>query len=217
VIGEIIDITRPLGPATAVWPGDVPFSRSWTQSHGSAAAAVSRLEFSPHLGTHVDAPLHIDPAGGDVASIPLSVFVGPCEVVGLPGHDRRISHEHLPPGWKPSAPRVLFATWTWPTDEPVSSPFPSLSPGFVDFLARARVMLVGLDSPSVDEPTAVELPAHKRCIEHAITIIEGLDFTGVLPALYTLVAAPLRLPQVEASPIRAFLMPATTEVAESSE
>jgi arylformamidase len=210
VTGEIIDITRPLGSATAVWPGDEPFSMSWTQSHENAAAAVSCLRFSPHIGTHVDAPLHIDPAGSDVAIIPLPVFVGPCEVVGLPGHNRPITQHHLAPGWRPSAPRVLFATWTWPADEPVPSPFPTLSPGFVDFLAGAGVILVGVDSPSVDEPMAVELPAHKRCIAQAITIIEGLDLTGVVPADYTLVAVPLKLPQAEASPIRAFLMPAAT-------
>jgi arylformamidase len=105
---------------------------------------------------------------------------------------------------------VLFATWTWRADEPVPSPFPTLSPGFVDFLARAGVMLVGVDSPSVDEPTADDLPAHKRCIAQAITIIEGLDLAGVTPADYTLVAVPLKLPKAEASPIRAFLMPAAT-------
>ncbi len=208
--GKIIDITRPLGPATAVWPGDTPFSRRWTQTHGTVSAAVSSLQFSPHLGTHVDAPLHIDPAGRDVASLPLSVFVGRCEVVGLPDYDRPITREILPSGWKPSTPRVLFATWTWPTDKPVPQPFPTLASALVDFLARSGVILVGLDSPSVDEPRAVDLPAHKRCIAQSVTILEGLDFTGVIPGIYSLVAAPLRVPGVEASPVRALLLPAKT-------
>jgi len=213
VIGKIIDITRPLGPTTAVWPGDVAFSKRWTQTHGTVTAAVSCLQFSPHIGTHLDAPLHLDPEGRDVASVPLSVCVGPCEVVGLPGHDRPISEEHLPSGWKPSTPRVLFATWTWPAGGPIPPTFASLSPGFVDLLARAGVILVGLDTPSVDEPRAVELPSHRRCVAQSIAIIEGLDFAGVIPGTYTLVAAPLRLPRVEASPVRAFLLPATTVAA----
>jgi arylformamidase len=217
MIGKIVDISRPLGPATAVWPGDTPFSRRWTQSHGAVSAAVSALQLSPHLGTHVDAPLHIDPGGRDVAGIPLSVFVGRCEVIGLPGHDRPIAREALPSGWKPTTPRVLFATWTWDTDKPVPQPFPSLAPPFVDFLARSGVILVGLDSPSVDEPRAVEMPSHRRCVAQAITIVEGLDFTTVIPGVYTLVAAPLRMPGVEASPVRAFLLPATALPAGTTE
>lgn len=210
MIGKIIDITRPLGPTTAAWPGDVPFSKRWTQAHGTVTAAVSCLQFSPHLGTHLDAPLHLDPHGRDVAGVPLSVCVGPCEVVGLPGHDRPISESDLPAGWKPSTPRVLFATWTWPTDTPIPSTFATLAPYLVNLLARAGVVLVGIDTPSVDEPRAVELPAHRRCVAQSMAILEGLDFTGVIPGTYTLVAAPLRLPHVEASPVRAFLLPATT-------
>jgi len=217
VTGKIIDITRPLGPATAVWPGDTPFARRWTQTHGTVSAAVSALQFSPHIGTHVDAPLHLDPAGRDVASLPLPVFVGRCEVVGLPDHTGAISREVLPRGWKPTTPRVLFATWTWPTDRPVPQPFPTLAPELVDYLARSGVILVGIDSPSVDEPRAVELPAHRRCVAAAIAILEGLDFTGVIPGVYSLVAAPLRLPGVEASPVRALLLPATTFPAGTTE
>jgi arylformamidase len=208
--GTIIDITRPLGPTTAAWPGDAPFEMRWTQTHSDAAAAVSCVQFSPHLGTHLDAPLHLEPDGLDVASIPLSVCVGPCELVGLPGHDVPISEADLPSGWRPSAPRVLFATQTWPTGAPIPSRFASVSPGLVDRLARAGVVLVGIDTPSLDRPDAAGLPAHRRCLAHSVVILEGLDLTGVKPGAYTLVAAPLRLSRVEASPARAFLLPAAS-------
>lgn len=208
--GKIIDITRPLGPTTAAWPGDVAFSKRWTQAHGTVTAAVSCLQFSPHVGTHLDAPLHLDPHGRDVAGVPLSVCVGPCEVLGLPGHDRAISTNDLPSGWKPATPRVLFATRTWALDAPIPATFGSLAPSLVDFLARSGAILVGIDTPSVDDPVAVDLPSHRRCVTQSIAILEGLDFSGVIPGTYTLVAVPLRLPNVEASPVRAFLLPATT-------
>jgi arylformamidase len=207
--GTIVDITRPLGPTTPVWPGDEPFEMRWSLAPGDDVAAVSCLRFSPHLGTHLDAPLHLDARGPDVATVPLSVCFGPCEVVALPGHDRPILRRDLPSRWTPSAPRVLFATGTWPVGAEIPPRFGSVSPDLADALALAGVLLVGIDTPSVDEPEASELPTHGRCLAHAIAILEGLDLTGVAPGRYTLVAAPLRLVGVEASPVRAFLLPLT--------
>ena len=80
----------------------------------------------------------------------------------------------------------------------------------MDFLARAGVILVGLDTPSVDSPDATDLLAHRRCAAQTVLILEGLDLANVLPGSYTLVAAPLRMPGVEASPIRALLLPVET-------
>jgi arylformamidase len=206
VNGPITDITRPLSPTTAVWPGDEPLSVRWTQPHGVGAAAVSCLRLSPHIGTHLDAPLHLDPSGADVGSLPLGVCVGRCEVVALPGHDRPITREDLPSGWSPSAPRVLFSTGTWPAGAPIPPAFASLSPALVEFLAGADVVLVGLDTPSVDEPSAAWLPAHRSCVAHGMMILEGLDLDRVAPGFFTLVAVPLRLDGAEASPVRAFLV-----------
>ncbi len=210
MLGTVIDITRPLEPATPAWPGDTPFSRRWTQAHGAGGAAVSCLQFSPHVGTHLDAPLHVDPLGRDVASVPLAACFGRCEVVAVPGHRLPISEAELPPGWTPTTPRVLFATGTWPAGSGLPLVFASLSPGFVDFLARAGVILVGLDTPSVDPPDATDLVAHRRCAFQNILILEGLDLASAPPGTYTLVAVPLRLPGAEASPVRALLLPAKT-------
>jgi arylformamidase len=210
MLTRVIDITRPLTTSSPVWPGDVPFTCGWTSPPGRDTAALSWMRLSPHVGTHIDAPLHLDPTGRDVASLPLLTCVGRCEVVALPGHDQPIDLGDLPPGWNPSTPRVLFATGSWPVGSPIPPSFASLTPAFVDFLARAGVALVGLDTPSADSPEATELPAHRRCVERSVLILEGLDLSGADPGSYTLVAVPLRLVGLEASPVRALLLPART-------
>ena len=210
MLTRVMDITRPLTTSSPVWPGDVPFTCGWTSPPGRDTAAISWIRFSPHIGTHIDAPLHGDPTGRDVAGLALLTCVGRCEVVALPGHDRPIDLEHLPLGWNPSTPRVLFATGSWPAGSPIPKTFASLAPAFVDFLARAGVALVGLDTPSADSPEATDVPAHRRCVERSVLILEGLDLSDVAPGSYTLVAVPLRLVGLEASPVRALLLPATT-------
>ncbi len=203
---RIIDVTRVLGRETPAWPGDTPFALEWTTPDGEADAAVSRLTLSPHLGTHLDAPLHLDAAGHDAASLPVASCIGPCEVVALPGHDGPIDLSVLPSGWGPAVPRVLFATGGWPAGAPFPRRFASLAPALVDLLADQSVVLIGVDTPSVDAAGAEILAAHRRCLERGIVILEGLDLTDGPAGLYTLVALPLRLAGVEASPVRAVLL-----------
>lgn len=202
-----IDITRPLGPLTDAWPGDMPFGLIWQVPPGAGVAALSHIEMSPHLGTHLDAPLHLDPEGHDVGEVKLESCVGPCELVVLPDHHSPIGLGDLPRNWLPAAPSVLFATASWPLGAPLPTQFGSLSPELVAVLADGGVRLVGIDTPSIDTLEAEELPAHRACAEHGILVIEGLFLEGVIAGLYTLVAAPLRLVGAEASPVRALLLP----------
>jgi arylformamidase len=189
-----------------VWPGDSPFLQEWVVVPGEDAACVSRVSLSPHAGTHVDAPLHLEAAGGAAATVPLEACVGPCEVVVTSGRPVALDAGDLPEGWYPRAPRVLFATGTWPAGSAVPQSFAALSPALVDRLADAGVVLAGVDTPSVDPPAAVDLPAHRRCLGRGVVILEGLDLSGVAAGLYTLMALPLRLATAEASPVRAVLL-----------
>ena len=68
-----------------------------------------------------------------------------------------------------------------------------------------NVLLVGIDTPSVDLFTATDLPAHEALARHEMLVLEGLDLSGVPEGLYELVALPLRLAGFEASPVRAVL------------
>lgn len=202
---KIVDISRQLGVTTPAWPGDSPLEISWSALHDSGAA-VSRLSLSPHLATHLDAQLHFDEHGGDAASVPLASCIGPCEVVRLDGLDRAARPDDLPAGWRPGAPRFLLASGSWPAGAAIPDRFAALSPRLVDHLADRGVILIGVDTPSVDVAGAGGLPAHHRCLERSVTIIEGLDLAGVEAGLYTLVALPLRLVGGEASPVRAVLL-----------
>ena len=55
----IIDISRTLSPAIAVWPGDTPFNlRTMLALNGGEAVNLTTLTVSAHTGTHIDAPYH---------------------------------------------------------------------------------------------------------------------------------------------------------------
>ena len=81
----IIDISRPVGADTPVWPGDPPVTlEPVARLEAGDPAAVSRLTLGTHTGTHVDPPAHFLPGGATVDELSLDVLVGPAVVVDVP-------------------------------------------------------------------------------------------------------------------------------------
>ena len=76
----------------------------------------------------------------------------------------------------------------------------------VDFLARRGVILVGLDTPSVDLFHDRELQAHHAIYLHDMAILEGVVLGHVDPGTYQLIALPLPIRGGDASPVRAVLL-----------
>jgi arylformamidase len=105
---------------------------------------------------------------------------------------------------------VLLRTDSHPVGAPVDSRFAGLTVDLVDWLADRGVILVGVDTPSVDRFDADHMPCHRRLLERGLTWIEGLTLAGAAPGLYRLVALPLPLVGAEAAPLRALLEPLTT-------
>lgn len=203
VFMSIIDISRALSPSTAVWPGDRPFEWSWSATIGEGSPVnVGAFCSSTHAGSHADAPRHFREEGATIDEMDLSAFVGPAQVVEIPG-ESRIQPDQVP---DLQAPRVLFKTLA--SQEPDSSwsdAFPVLAPETVAHLAEQSVVLVGVDTPSVDPPDSKELPTHHALSEAGIVNLENLRFDGVRPGLYRLTALPLKLIGADAAPVRAVL------------
>lgn len=199
-----IDITRPLSEGIAVWPGDVPFSLDRKLDEG---LLVSSFTTTCHVGTHLDAPLHLDAAAGGVDSIPLSRLVGAAEMVAPSGTGRVIGVDDLPGGWSPEEKRVLIRTDSHPLGGSIEGGFRALGAEVVHWCADRGVELIGIDVPSVDIFEADDLVAHRALLERGLTWIEGLWLGDAAPARYFLVALPMLLVDAEAAPVRAILRP----------
>ena len=82
-MGRIYDVSEPLSQATAVFPGDTPFSQDWVmRMEEGMSCNVSTIHLSVHCGTHTDAPLHFDSAGRSIAEVDLETYIGRCRVPG---------------------------------------------------------------------------------------------------------------------------------------
>ncbi len=203
---KIYDISRPLSAVTAVWPGDAPFKSEWTMSMNRGDSVnVGAVHMSVHASTHADAPLHFLADGLAIDQIDLGKFIGPAAVIDV-GEAEAITAELIDRLDHGAGTRVLFRTAASSLgDDEWPASFAYLSPAAAELLGSRGVELVGIDTPSVDPAESKTLAAHKILLQHQIVVLENLFLRDVPPGRYELIALPLKLVGLDASPVRAVL------------
>lgn len=213
---QIIDISQPIAPETAHFPGDIPFQQHTTLTlESSQILNLSAFTMSPHIGTHADAPLHLEgsfednqtPRAGDLSLRP---YLGPAQVV----HIKPVTQKALLPAdfpdrfWSqsPFPERVLLMTDPSIQANNFQDQYAHLSPALIDALNEKGVRLIGLDGPSVDAVNAKNLEAHHQLLKHKMSWLENLALSHVPEGDYILIALPLKFIPLDASPVRAILL-----------
>lgn len=203
---KIWDISPPVHAGTAVFPGDVEFARNVSMDFPQDHLALSSITTTLHIGAHADSSSHYHKDGKGIDQRPLERYLGPCQVIEVKlKRGERILPSHLL-GSKIGAPRVLFKTGSFPDPDSWNNDFNSLSPELIELLADQGVVLVGIDTPSVDPSDSKGLESHQALYKRDLAVLEGIILDQVSPGLYTLVALPLRLKDADASPVRAILL-----------
>ena len=200
------DISQTLRPDLPVWPGDTAFSHRprWSMAEGSPVN-VAEFTTTVHAGAHADAPLHYQAGGASAADVGLDAYVGPCEVVDATRCGAYIDRDFVERVLPAPEARVLFRTFQrFPTDDWPRT-FTALKPGAIAYLASQGVVLIGVDSPSLDPQASKTMDAHKAILAADMRVLEGLVLDEVSPGRYELIALPLKLAGLDASPVRAVL------------
>lgn len=204
---RIYDISRTISPDLAVWPGDTPFSFEQVASiREGASVNLTTLTLSAHTGTHADAPWHFSDEGRHPADLPLEPYFGPAHVVTIARRQGGIVPADFDGYDLGGLKRLLIHTWVsdlpdsaWPED----FPYPTLE--LIDWLAEHGLLLLGVDTPSVDRFDDQQLVCHHRLHKHGIATLESLRLAGVPDGIYELAALPLKIAGVCGSPVRAVL------------
>jgi arylformamidase len=212
------DISPTISAAIPVWPGDTPFAAgpTWEIKDG-CPVHVSRMTMTTHLGAHTDAPIHFDPAGPAIDAVDLAPYLGPCRVIHCVGASPVMPH-HIAARLEAVPPRVLLRTYASAPLHAWDPAFPAIAPETIALLASKGVILVGTDAASLDPQDSKLLPAHHAVRRHGMAILEGVVLDAVPPGDYELIALPLKLAGMDASPVRAVLreLPARPESMEAA-
>lgn len=203
---KIWDISQRLQTGIPVWPGDTVFteSRTWALTD-NCPVNVSKFSLSTHTGTHADAPLHYDASGATIGEVDLTPYLGACRIIDVSASAGDIKPEMIRAYLKDSPPRVLLRTYITAPQDAWDESFRAIAPATIELLAENGVMLIGTDTPSLDTQESKTMDAHHVVRRHRMAILEGLVLDGVPEGDYELIALPLKLATLDASPVRAVL------------
>ena len=205
----VYDVTVPMHAGMPLWPGDPPFSLEFVRTIAeSGVANNSRMAFSSHTGTHIDAPLHFIDGGARVGQIPPEALVGPCVLVDV-GDVDLITPEVLEGLDLAGRERILFRTRNsaWITER-FDEAFVAFSAVAAAYLVELGPMLIGIDAPSLDPRHTPGHPAHMAILGSGTIkgAIEWLALAGLETGNYYLFCGPLRAVGAEGTPCRVFLV-----------
>ena len=201
----LYDISPAIGPDTPLFPGDAAYAQAWTARIGPGCPVnLSAITLSPHTGAHADAPLHYGDGQPAIGEVALTPYLGPCRVIHAIACGALVQIEHLLHAALNLPPRVLVRTCnvaptTWSPD------FSAYAPSTIEWLAKQGVMLVGIDSQSVDPADSKTLDSHHTLLRLNLRVLENLVLDDVPEGDYELIALPLKLTTACASPVRAVL------------
>jgi arylformamidase len=193
-----------------VFPGDTVYSQVWGATIGPGCPVnVSAITLSPHTGAHADAPLHYEAGAAAIGAVALEPFLGPCRVIHAIGAGALVEMRHLahalPPAGPPLPARVLVRTYANAPLDAFDPACAAFAPATVEALAGLGVVLVGIDTASVDPVASKTLDSHQVLRRRGLRVLENLVLDDVPEGDYELIALPLRLTSADASPVRAIL------------
>jgi len=203
-----IDISLTIETGRIVWPGDpgVDVSKLMQIEKGDICN-TSLLTCPVHVGTHVDAPLHFVDGGDGIESLPLYSLAGKAKVFEI------INKIEIPLGEIENSDIdegdiVLFKTinsTVYLKEKSFNEKYVYLSTEAAEYLVMKKIATVGIDYYSIAGVNNNLIECHQVLLGAKVTIIEGLDLSGISPGEYEFICLPLKIKGSDGSPARAII------------
>lgn len=221
---RLVDLSHPICEGMTTFPSpNHPLPEITVLArHHIEGRATRRVVLGTHTGTHVDAPLHFLPEGAAVDELSVGAFAGSAQVANLAATEPLgavgLDALQQATGGRLRHPRLLLRfDWSerWGgLDFYSQSPF--LSAEACEWIVDQGVVLLGMDTPSPDDPrlgfgSANDSPNHKTLLSAGVILLEYLTNLRELRSDEVfLMALPLRIVGADGAPARALAFePAT--------
>lgn len=194
----LIDLSVTLNEQTPIYPGDPATKIEPAGDIKKDGYCDHYVSIGTHVGTHIDAPMHMLEGGKSLDQVPLEQFVGRGRLIEVDGTDfESVKSVDIKEG-----DIVLFHTGM--SDKYLNpvyfENYPAMSEEVARYLVQAKAKIVGVDTCSVDNQDG--FPIHKILLAGGVLIIENLTNLNELSGKnFTVYALPIKL-QIDGAPAR---------------
>lgn len=208
-MATMIDLTYPLSPETVMYPGlpQPEFTPHFTVDE--QGANVTRVSFVSHVGTHIDAPSHVQNGGQSLDELPLERLICTAAVVDVTDRphpaiitrtDLQAFDTLLRPGDIALVVTGIYREYGTPA---YNDNCPALDPDAAQWLVQKQIAAYATDATSIEQPGSSGNPVHKVVLGAGIPIIENLANLDALAASRVqLIALPIKLKALDGGPCR---------------
>ncbi len=201
-----IDLTHRFTQDMPVYPGDPPAKLKQIAQIGEDEYNMYCLCSGMHVGTHIDAPLHMIAGGKFICDVPVMRFFGRGRLIDARG--RSTATPDLLKIADISAGDIVLILTGWYHrfgNDNYYAEFPEMAPDLARDLVKMGASIVGLDTPSPDRSPFL---VHRILLSADVLIIENLTNLEALLGIdeFDVVALPAKF-QCEAAPVRVIAQP----------
>lgn len=199
---KIIDLTHTFTDNMPVYPGDPKATLEQVAFIDKDTFNDHKITTVMHVGTHMDAPLHMIPGGKTMNEISPDKFIGKGVIIDVRGKNKInasvLENVQIEEGYV----ILLFTGFgSKYRTEDYFKDYPELTEDFANKMVELKVKIVGMDmlGPDLDKPWAT----HKILLGNEILILENLDNLDQLLDVtnFEVIALPVKL-KADAAPVR---------------
>ena len=203
---KIYDISTLIHPDMIVYKNKIEKKPVITvvSDYVKGSSYESRALLDMHVGTHMDAPLHMVKDGDTIDNQDLYKCVTDCKVFDLVNVNEKIEMSDIENFDIEENDFIIFKTRNSFATE-FDFKFVFISTEVAEFLAKRKIKGIGIDALSVerDQPNH---ETHEAFLKNNIAILEGLNLKDINQGKYFLIALPLKIKGAEGAPSRAILI-----------
>ena len=194
----IIDLSVTLNAQTPIYPGDPA-----TKIEPAGVLAIDGysdhfISVGTHVGTHIDAPMHMLEGGKSLDQIPIDRFVGKGRYIDVSDGNFDVVKKA---GIQADDIVLLGTGMSDKFHEPAYfENYPTMPEEVAKYLVEKMVKMVGVDTCSVDNKDG--FPVHKILLAGTVLIIENLtNLNQLADKEFDVYALPIKL-QIDGAPAR---------------
>jgi kynurenine formamidase len=198
----LIDLTHAFTDDMPVYPGDDCSKLYQSDFIKENGVSDHKIESGMHVGTHIDAPLHMVEGGAVICEFPVDKFQGRGILI-----DARAAHlidVDILDEYDIQEGDIVLVWTDWSKkfrSDHYYKDWPHMSVEFAKALVHKKIALIGMDTPSPD-PECDDFPAHKTFLPNNVLIIENMTNLNALEGKsFKIHAYPMKY-EADAAPVR---------------